>query len=67
MMSVVMAGFLCFAVACLLPFRTAVPDSSVSAAGLCICSARLYILAGRLYIPAARMKNMDMVFSIFIL
>lgn len=67
MMSVVMAGFLCFVVPCLLPFRTAVPDSSVPAAGLCIRSARLYILAGRLYIPAARMKNIDMAFSIFIL
>lgn len=67
MKSVVMAGFLCFAVSCLLPFRTAVPDNPVSAAGLCIRSARLYILAGHLYIPAARMKKMDMVFSIFII
>lgn len=67
MMSVVMAGFLCFVVACLLSFRTAVPDNPVSAAGLCIRSARLYIPAARLYIPAARMKNIDMVFSIFIL
>lgn len=65
MMSVVITGFLCFVVSCLLPFHTAVPNSSVSASGLCIRSARLYILAGRLYIPAARMKNIDMVLGIF--